>query len=377
MMSELDKNKPGDSPNPFEQEKLYRGLERELKIARLPGLIRRFGLIFLATAVLLGGGIGIPIYLLVVKQEKINTLREEKETVENRYTERVEDQRQTIERFRTLYEEGIIELEEKIERIETNAPHLLTDTREILNKFRNAAGSTATAETNISELLYLVSNHPETVQETIYRQLIDEFGINNYKPKYIFFRHPLAHNGRTIVTSEFGQRIMVKEVYGNRSTKTASNGSYYIKGYGAGWYRKEIDGKEFLTKTMYHSAYDLINDTDTSVYARHDGRIIADFESYRTYGRTIFYEYSQGGEVYREQLSHLEDGPRIFYKNQKVESGDVLGHIGNTGNTTGPHLHWAVWKQNPEKQGTWTAVDVYSNKLIKSRNIVYLDNMRK
>ena len=48
-----------------------------------------------------------------------------------------------------------------------------------------------------------------------------------------------------------------------------------------------------------------------------------------------------------------------------------------TGNTTGPHLHRAVWKQNPEKPGTWKAVDVYSNKLIKSRNIVYLDNIIK
>jgi murein DD-endopeptidase MepM/ murein hydrolase activator NlpD len=376
MMSELDKNKPSDPPDPFEQEKLYRGLERELKIARLPAFIKRFGLIFLGVTVLLGGGIGIPIYLLVVKQEKISTLKEAKETAEDRYTETVEDQRETIERFKTLYEEGILELEEKIERIESNAPHLLTDTRKILKKFRNAAGSTATGETNISELLYLVSNHPETVHETIYRQLIDEFGIDNYRPKYIFFQHPLARNGRTIVTSEFGRRILVKEFRGERTSRKVSNGSYFIEGYGAGWYRKKIDGKNFLTKSMYHSAYDLISDTDTTVYARHDGRIIADFESYRTYGRTIFYEYRQGGEVYREQLSHLEHGPRTFYKNQKVESGDVLGYIGNTGNTTGPHLHWAVWKQNSEKPGTWTAVDVYSNKLIKSRNIVYLDNMR-
>jgi murein DD-endopeptidase MepM/ murein hydrolase activator NlpD len=373
MMNGADKNT--DSPDPFEQEKLYRGLERELRIARLPGFIKRFGLIFLGVTLLLGGGIGIPVYLLVVKQEKINTLRKEKEAAEYRHRVTLKEQGETIERFRTLYEEGILELEEKIERIETNAPHLLTDTRKILEKFRNAAGSTATTNTNISELLYLVSNHPETVHETIYRQLIDEFGINNYKPKYIFFQHPLAHNGRTIVTSEFGRRTMVKEVRGEGASRKSSNGSYFIEGYGAGWYRNEINGKDFLTKTMYHSAYDLINDTNTTVYARHDGRIIADFESYSTYGRTIFYEYRRGAEVYREQLSHLEQGPRTFYENQQVASGDVLGYIGNTGNTTGPHLHWAVWKQNPEKPGTWKAVDVYSNKLIKSRNIVYLDDM--
>ena len=39
-------------------------------------------------------------------------------------------------------------------------------------------------------------------------------------------------------------------------------------------------------------------------------------------------EYRRGAEVYREQLSHLEHGPRTFYKNQQVASRDVLGYIG-------------------------------------------------
>ena len=28
---------------------------------------------------------------------------------------------------------------------------------------------------------------------------------------------------------------------------------------------------------------------------------------------------------------------------QKVQSGEVIGHVGDSGLSTGPHLHWEVW----------------------------------
>jgi murein DD-endopeptidase MepM/ murein hydrolase activator NlpD len=359
----------------FEEEELtglYHGLRQDIRRSRLPKNILQIGLILLGVIVVAA----IPLYFVIEKQEKIDTLEQKNETIANTYSQVVENQKRKISKFRRLYEEGILELEDKIERIERNSPHLLTDTKEILNKFKKAVGPTTLEDAAIEELFYLVSNHPETVHEAIYQRLIDTSGIQKYEPKYEFFQPPLAHNGRTIVTSEYGQRMMVMEEF-DRAELQKSRASYRVPGYGGGWVVKKKDGEQFLTKVTYHSGYDLVNDTDSSVYARHNGKIVADFNDYGTYGRTIFYEYRHGSQIYRVQLSHLERGPRTFRKGQRVEAGDVLGYVGETGNATGPHLHWSVWKPNPERPGRWITVDVYPKKILKYNNILYIDKIRE
>ena len=47
--------------------------------------------------------------------------------------------------------------------------------------------------------------------------------------------------------------------------------------------------------------------------------------------------------------AHLKPGSVRVNRGQRVRPGQVIGKLGNSGNTTGPHLHWSV-----QLDGNWT-----------------------
>jgi murein DD-endopeptidase MepM/ murein hydrolase activator NlpD len=42
------------------------------------------------------------------------------------------------------------------------------------------------------------------------------------------------------------------------------------------------------------------------------------------------------------EYAHLSPGPELIKLGQRVHAGDLLGHSGNTGYSSGPHLHFIV-----------------------------------
>ncbi|MBE6274816.1 MAG: M23 family metallopeptidase [Bacteroides sp.] len=88
--------------------------------------------------------------------------------------------------------------------------------------------------------------------------------------------------------------------------------------------------------TKFHSGMDFSANIGTPVYATGDGKVIkAGWES--GYGKVIKIDHGFG---YVTWYAHLND-----YKvrvGQKVVRGEVIGEVGNTGKSTGPHLHYEV-----------------------------------
>lgn len=89
--------------------------------------------------------------------------------------------------------------------------------------------------------------------------------------------------------------------------------------------------------TKFHSGMDFSAPQGTDVYATGDGTVIK--AGWKTgYGNTVEIDHGFG---YRTRYAHLKDYQTKVGK--KVVRGEVIGHVGSTGKSTGPHLHYEVF----------------------------------
>ncbi len=85
-----------------------------------------------------------------------------------------------------------------------------------------------------------------------------------------------------------------------------------------------------------HSGLDIANKTGTPLYAADSGKVeIAGWA--RGYGNTIVVNHGGGKKTRYAHLSKFYVGV-----GQKVGKGETIGLMGNTGWSTGPHLHFEV-----------------------------------
>ena len=85
-----------------------------------------------------------------------------------------------------------------------------------------------------------------------------------------------------------------------------------------------------------HNGVDLAGPTGTPVYATADG-IVSRANRFGSYGNYIQIEH--GGEL-QTRYAHLSGFEVVA--GQRVEKGQLIGYIGSTGRSTGPHLHYEV-----------------------------------
>jgi len=109
-------------------------------------------------------------------------------------------------------------------------------------------------------------------------------------------------------------------------------------------------------KRRFHGGVDLAASTGTPVRATGDGRV--DSAGWNGgYGNYIRINHSAIGP-YKTAYAHLS---RIAVKKgQRVRQGDVIGYVGSTGKSTGPHLHYEFHVRGKR-------VDPFKQKLPSSR----------
>lgn len=90
-----------------------------------------------------------------------------------------------------------------------------------------------------------------------------------------------------------------------------------------------------------HTGMDFTAPTGTHIFATGDGVVENVVSSRRGYGNHIVIKHQFG---YRTRYAHMSKFN--VREGQKVKRGDVIGFVGNTGSSTGPHLHYEVEKDN-------------------------------
>lgn len=88
-----------------------------------------------------------------------------------------------------------------------------------------------------------------------------------------------------------------------------------------------------------HTGIDFTASTGTEIYVTGDG-VVEDIENNLWgYGKSIIVNHGFG---YKTRYAHLSKFNVV--KGQKLERGELIGLIGSTGKSTGPHLHYEVVK---------------------------------
>ncbi|MHB0898216.1 MAG: peptidoglycan DD-metalloendopeptidase family protein [Spirochaetales bacterium] len=94
----------------------------------------------------------------------------------------------------------------------------------------------------------------------------------------------------------------------------------------------------FTGLRTYHSAIDIVVSLGTKVKATSEGRV-ADTGYNSVFGNYIILKHASG---YQSLYAHLSS--ILVKEGASVAQGAVIGLSGNTGQSTGPHLHFSIFK---------------------------------
>jgi len=103
-----------------------------------------------------------------------------------------------------------------------------------------------------------------------------------------------------------------------------------------GWRKHPI-----LKKWVFHEGTDFAAEKGMDIVTTSDGVVERVISSKKGYGNRVIVNHGYG---YKTVYAHLSTFN--VKKGQVIERGDIIGYVGNTGRSTGPHLHYEVLVNN-------------------------------
>ncbi|QEL77770.1 peptidase M24 [Bacillus sp. JAS24-2] len=88
-----------------------------------------------------------------------------------------------------------------------------------------------------------------------------------------------------------------------------------------------------------HYGIDIAAPGNVSIQAAAAGKVVKSYYS-ASYGNVVFIAHQINGKLYTTVYAHMKD--RTVQAGDQVQTGQLIGHMGNTGHSYGQHLHFEL-----------------------------------
>ena len=132
-------------------------------------------------------------------------------------------------------------------------------------------------------------------------------------------------------------------------------GTYSYHGFGM---RRD----PFLGVMRPHEGVDIHGDIGTPVFATGDGVVEVSGSTGSSYGTAVEINHGFGYKTWYAHLSRV-----VARSGQRVKRGQLIAYSGNTGRSTGPHLHYEVRRNGTQQNPVEYFVDDVDYEKIKSQ----------
>ena len=312
-------------------------------------------------------------------ESKINSLKSEIETKTNEVNElqkkldeleaeREKNQSLLDERLVTLYESGEVSYldmllsstdltdfissyymietltaadKELIQNLENDKKEI-ADTQEKVNNSLGEIEKNKTELESVQQELSMAKNEEQTKVDKLTEQSHDlENDVEEYEKKM-----------KELDAKEKAQEAALQKKYeeakkkaeqgnssgSNSNSGSSSGGSVSSKGFIRPVKTGKITAGMYYSSGKYHGAVDFGVSVGTPVYAAADGIVVTS-----TWGGSDSYGYYIKIKHYNGLYTLYAHGSSLVAKvGQEVKQGQLIMYSGNTGNSTGPHLHFEV-----------------------------------
>jgi murein DD-endopeptidase MepM/ murein hydrolase activator NlpD len=144
----------------------------------------------------------------------------------------------------------------------------------------------------------------------------------------------------------------LEEFYRDQSMVLASTPSIWpVRGYLSATFGNRLD--PFTGQKDFHAGIDISTPIGTRVFAPADG-VVLSIGVQGGYGNALIMDHGYGVVT---RYGHLD--AYAVRPGQRVRRGDLIAFVGNTGRSTGPHLHYEVWVRDQAQNPIHFILDEY------------------